>query len=563
MLHSIPVFARMRPTQRRLKARVLRGASVLAAVVWLAGAAHAAPAPFSTNTVAVTLDGVTLGTQTTGSGLRNSVAQGDDGTYHLWAIKNGADSVVSRMVHATSADGIHFTTQGTLQPPGNYWQLACGVQALPASEPIASFVRVSKVGGEWVMAVWHQNQAAGHNWFSYNTSIWRIGADPNALAVTLNGPLPTATCGTASGPGRFHIGVFGMDDAFVYLRHVPQAGALAGSLGGNLGRYTINRGVSPPTTSPRPAADAGMPKQTQEAELFAGTGFAEATPLPPGASRALVYNAGRAISQGGALGAYYSFTDYDTLAALEKDLWHVESTDGGANWGAPTRIYGPAGAQVLVNGLPNTGNFSAPEVTADGRSYFATRDACNNSVMVTPAAAADDPRMGVAMQFDPAAVVAGQTTQLTITVQAPAGCVPAPTAPVLTNLGYVHTLPASLEFTKTVISTSCTGTLAFPSNGSVSLAGASLAMGQSCSVVLAVQAPVAGTFNGQLPVADVVNDENLAPASDAQAALVVTPIVVPPGQAPAPVPVPATDWAVLAALAALLSGLGARFARRH
>ena len=109
----------------------------------------------------------------------------------------------------------------------------------------------------------------------------------------------------------------------------------------------------------------------------------------------------------------------------------------------------------------------------------------------------------------------------------------------------------------------CTGTLAFPSNGSVSLAGASLAMGQSCSVVLAVQAPVAGTFNGQLPVADVVNDENLAPASDAQAALVVTPIVVPPGQAPAPVTVPATDWAVLAALAALLSGLGARFARRQ
>ena len=569
LFHSIPVFARMRPTQR-FKARFFRGASVLAAV-WLAGVANAAPASFSTNTAAVTLDGVTLGTQTTGSGLRNSVVLGDDGLYHLWVIKNGADSVVSGMVHATSADGIHFATQGKLQPPGNYWQLACGVQPLPAGEPIASFVRVSKVGGEWVMAVWHQNQAAGHNWFSYNTSIWRIGADPNALAVTLDGPLPTPTCGTASGPGRFHIGVFGMADAFVYLRHVPQAGALAASLGGNLGRYTTNRGVSPPTTSPRPAADAGTPKQTQEADLFAGTGFAETAPLPPGTSRALVYNAGRAIGQGGALGAYYSFADYNTLAALEKDLWYVESADGGANWGAPTRIYGPAGAQVLVNGLPNTGNFSAPEVTADGRSYFATRDACNNSVMVTPAAAADDPRLGVAMQFNPTTVVAGQTTQLTITVQAPTGCAPAPAAPVLTNVGYVHTLPGSLQFTPVVIGNTCAGTVTFPSSGSVSLAGASLAMGQSCSVVLALQAPVAGTFNGQLPIADVVNDQKLAPASDAQAALLVTPVVVDPpvvvppdpAMAPAPVPVPATNWAVLAMLAALLSGLGARFARRH
>ena len=80
---------------------------------------QAAPVVFPSNTVAVTLDGVPLGTKTLGSGLRNSVARADDGSYHLWLIKNGADSVISRIIHATSVDGVAFTTQGVLQPPVN------------------------------------------------------------------------------------------------------------------------------------------------------------------------------------------------------------------------------------------------------------------------------------------------------------------------------------------------------------------------------------------------------------------------------------------------------------
>lgn len=482
---------------------------------------QAAPVVFPSSTVAVTLDGVPLGTKTLGSGLRNSVARADDGSYHLWLIKNGADSVISRIIHATSVDGVAFTTQGVLQPPVNYWALACGANSIPATEPIASFVRVSKVGGEWLMAVWHQNQA-GQNWYSYNTSIWRIGANPGSLAVTPIGPLPSQTCGTSTGPGRFHVGVFGVEDSFIYLRHVLQAGALSGSIGGNLGRYGVNLAASPPLTTSRPATDAGTPKQTLEADLFAGTGFSEILPIPSGGTRALVYNAGRTLRMGSVLGTYYNFADYNTTAALEKDLWYVESADGGVSWSAPARIYGPEGVNVLVSGLPNAGNFSAPEVTSDGRSYFLTRDACNNSVMVTEPGSSDDPRLSVSMQFSPSSIVVGQTTQWAVTLQGPQGCDPLATTPVVTDLAYTHSLPANLQFTGIVVSNSCAGVLNAPAGGSLSLSGVALAAGQSCTTVLEVRGVEPGNYGDRIAAAVVTNAQNLTPARDAEAILIVS-----------------------------------------
>ncbi|MEF9965324.1 MAG: hypothetical protein RR779_13230 [Comamonas sp.] len=484
-------------------------------VVW------ASPVVFPSSTVAVTLDGVPLGTKTSGSGLRNSVVRADDGSYHLWLIKNGADSFISKMIHATSLDGVVFTTQGVLQPPPNYWALACGTNSIPATEPIATFVRVSKVSGEWLMAVWHQNQT-GQNWYSYNTSIWRIGSNPGSLAVTPIGPLPSQTCGTSAGPGRFHVGAFGVEDSFIYLRHVPQAGALPGSIGGNLGRYGVNLAASPPLTTPRPATDIGSPKQTLEADLFAGTGFSEILPLPPGGTRALVYNAGRTLRTGSVLGTYYNFADYNTTAALEKDLWYVESADGGVSWSSPARIYGPGGVNVLVSGLPNGGNFSAPEVTSDGRSYFLTRDACNNSVMVTAPGSSTDPGLSVSMQFNPASIVAGQTTQWAVTLQGPHGCDPLATTPVVTNLAYAHSLPANLQFTGVVVSNSCAGVLNAPAGGSLSLSGVALAAGQSCTTVLEVRGVEPGSYGDRIAAAEVTNAQNLTPARDAEATLIVS-----------------------------------------
>jgi hypothetical protein len=123
-----------------------------------AASAWAAPVVFPSNTVPVTLDGQVLGSTAAG-GLRNTVVQAEDGRYHLWFIPNGADSRVSQIVHATSDDGIQFSTQGTLAPPTNYWQAGSCTAPPPSGEPIASFLRVSQVDGDWIMMVWHQNQS--------------------------------------------------------------------------------------------------------------------------------------------------------------------------------------------------------------------------------------------------------------------------------------------------------------------------------------------------------------------------------------------------------------------
>lgn len=524
----IHTFARMVGVYQPTKQRRRVGMGLIATALLVASAAvQSAPAVFPVSTVPVTLDGVPLGTKTPGSGLRNTVVRASDGLYHMWLF-GGANVGLSQVVHATSTDGIAFVRQGTVQPPANYWNLACGVSSVPATEPIATFVRVSQVDGQWLMAVWHQQQA-GQNWFSYNTSLWRIGTDPNNLSVTPIGPLPSTLCGTSTAPGRFHVGVFGMEDSFIYLRHVPQAGALPGARGGNLGRYGVNLTVSPVTTTPRPAADTGNPKQTLEADLFAGTGFAETTPLPAGTTRALVNNVGRTLRRGGVLGTYYNFADYNTTAAMEKDLWYVESSDGGASWAAPVRIYGPLGSSVLVNGLPNNGNFSAPEVTSDGRSYFTTRDACNNNVMVTAPNTGVDPGMGISMQFSPSSVVAGQTTQWSITLQGPQGCDPTAATPVVTDLAYAHPLPSSLQLTGTVVSNSCAGTLAAPAGGSLSLSGVALAAGQSCTTVVEVRGVEPGSYSERIAAAAVTNAQNLTPARDAEATLAVSaaPVVVP------------------------------------
>ena len=524
-----------------LSANLRRWLGVLALISVLLPAAHAQnPVAFPLSTTPVTLDGTPMP-------ARNNSVVHDGAKYHMWVV---ATSRISGFVHATSDDGIHFTTQGTLAPPDRYWQqFPCGLQAPAASEPVAPFVRVSQVNGEWIMMVWHQAQA-GHPRYNGNTSVWRIGVDPSNRAVTQFGSLPHTSnpCATASAPGGNHAGVFGMIGSRIYLRHSSASSGLVGSVGGNLGAYTITL-TAPPTTSLRPSADP----TTYEANLFAGTNFHETLPVPPAKVRAYVENAGRTLEQanGTIIGTYYSFDGYDTGSPYEKDLWYVESTNGGVTWSQPQRIYGPLGTQVLVNGLPNTGNFSAPEVTANGRTYFFTTDACGRRVMVTAADAATDPRLAIAKQFQPAAVTLGAVSQLSITLQAPpASCSPAPATPVVSNLAFIDTLPAGLSPTGSVVSNTCTGsTVTAPANGaSVSVQGVALAMGASCTVTVEVRANAVGAHENRISVAAVSNTQNLAPAQNATATLTVTTAA---GSVQA---VPATEPLSLAALAALLAG---------
>ena len=104
-------------------------------LVLIAPTAWAAPVAFPTNTTAVTLDGAPLGTGTLGSGLRNTVVQAADGSYHLWAIMNNPDSVISRIVHATATDGVgHDAMLAQLEEAGVAYTTWEGWELLDAYE---------------------------------------------------------------------------------------------------------------------------------------------------------------------------------------------------------------------------------------------------------------------------------------------------------------------------------------------------------------------------------------------------------------------------------------------
>ncbi len=81
-----------------------------------------AQAEFPMETTPVTLDGTAVGTPTSttlsDSALLNSIVL-VDGTYHMWARRGNGK--ISQMIHATSDDGIRFTTDAALRPPANYW----------------------------------------------------------------------------------------------------------------------------------------------------------------------------------------------------------------------------------------------------------------------------------------------------------------------------------------------------------------------------------------------------------------------------------------------------------
>ena len=135
-----------------------------------------------------------------------------------------------------------------------------------------------------------------------------------------------------------------------------------------------------------------------------------------------MHNYGRTLEQGGGvLGSYYAFRDWSTYARREKQLWYIESANDGTSWEAPQALF-TNGSAVTVDGLPNTGNFSSPEVAALGggayRSYFSTTDACGQVVMVTAAPTSLQQGLGIAKAFAPSTVALGETSALTVTVGA-------------------------------------------------------------------------------------------------------------------------------------------------
>lgn len=505
-------------------------AGIAGAVLALAGPgmALAANAPFPTVTTPVKLNGQAVNSDIAASGWRNTIVF-ESGQYHMWYV--GTDYLMSGIQHATSTDGVNFTTAGSLTVPGGWW-----TSGGATVEPTINYIRVSRDGsGNWILMVWHPSDTGVGN-YNYNTSLWSIGSNITNTVLTAIGPLP-------SFPGGNHVGPYGIVGSEIYLgQDTAQA----------FGRYILSPApVTIPSGSMQDAADA-----------YAGTGLCSFATLTCGgtANSSYIHNYGRTLDQGGGvLGTYYTLYDYNTFSRRAKQLWYLESTNGGTTWGSAQPLF-TNGAAVTVDGLPNTKNFSLPEVAALGggqyRSYFNTADACGNSVTVTAAPAGSALGPMVAKAFNPSTIDPGGESELTVTLSAPAAtCTPAPLGAIYTGLGFTDTLPSGVTLAVAPgASTTCTGAslTANSGAGAFSLSAASLAAGASCTVTVRVTAAGVGTFRNVISATGLINTQGVPALADAVAELRSG---VPAANVN---PVPTLGEMATILLAMLLGGLGLR-----
>jgi hypothetical protein len=302
--------------------------SVLFAVTALTGivSADAAPVPFPLQTTVVRLDGTPLGKALHPASLNSLrftvVFNAADGLFHLWVLNGGdtenpADMQVADITHATSADGASFVSQGKLNPPASWWTQIAGVGAV--NEPSVNFLRIDKLGGEWLLTIWSPNET-GTGRYNYNANVWDIGGNINNLNVVQHGPLPSLS-DLPPGPGGDFVGSFGMAAANIYLRQDTPYAAGPPITGGGIGRYVYTDGTRP-TLSPLFG--------TSEADMFSATpycwplGAPNSCTLVPTLKPSYVHNSGRVVAQGiGTLGGYYTFRDFNTAARQDKQIWYA------------------------------------------------------------------------------------------------------------------------------------------------------------------------------------------------------------------------------------------------
>lgn len=343
----------------------------------LASAVVAAPPVFQDRTCPVRLDGTRLGADLTpgGSSLRNTIAyEPSTHLYHLWVLANDdpnfpTTSALRYFTHATSPDGLHFTSDGNL----NY-EIGSADWATFGStiDPPLDFVRAAFSGtsGTWKLFAWTENVTnnGGPNvgQYNYNSSVNDLGGVASNTYAVHQGPLQSPVAGN-------HVGAFGLVDGKLYLR--------VDTAGGGLGQFNYTDAIPPVTSS-----------ELGEADLFGGTPYCWFLDSACGGTDAripaYVHNVGRTLRQSdGTLASYYTFRNAVTYARTDKQVWSVASTDNGATWSAPVGVFADASA-LTIDGAPlaGDGNFGTVDSVQQPnicRMYFSTKDASGNSVMVS------------------------------------------------------------------------------------------------------------------------------------------------------------------------------------
>lgn len=346
-----------------------------------------APPNFQRSACPVKIDGKNVGTELTagGSSLRNTVAyEPSTQLYHFWGFVAddanfpSAASALPAVRHATSSDGLHFTSDAFLSygiGSANYADYGAEL------DPPLDFFRavLDADTSTWKLFNWTENDQVAHPSFgdyNYNTSVNDLGTVASNTSVVHQGPLGPGTEGQS-------IGSFGLVDGKVYLQ-------MDSTLGG-VRQYAYIDSITPMVGA-----------QGAEADLYTGTPYCWFITAGCGTTdpriRAYVHNVGRTLRQSdGTLGTYYTFRDAATSARLDKNIWYIESNDDGATWSAPAKVFADDEV-VTIDHQPldadaGTANFSNVEMLVEpkaSRIFFSTQDAAGNYVFVSTNSIAAD-----------------------------------------------------------------------------------------------------------------------------------------------------------------------------
>jgi hypothetical protein len=359
------------PARIGLRVRCL----LVALALGVGSSAWAGPPVIRSNNGVVTLDGTPLGTAVANrSSYPTILYDGASATYHMWVAvadetapgSTGPEFYPLRIAgyrHATSTDGMAFSTTGTLSFAGNPF----GAQIFGSAygEPPWFYPKAALWNGRYTLFMWTINGFFGPpslGDYNYNISANDVGPNPSTLALTHDGPVGPVPGNAIAGETA---GIFGVVNGFMYYDN--------NSL---LGRAAIT------DNGPQPfpfAADTGPWRVT-------GTNSAVADPLTPlgfiacqfAGGNTYVHNDARVIANGdGTLGWIFTLRNCDG-SRKSQQIYYMQSADNGLTWSAPVGIVtGP----VTIGGVTPSGGFSLSDVVVVNGTpvvYFNAADPVGN-----------------------------------------------------------------------------------------------------------------------------------------------------------------------------------------
>lgn len=327
----------------------------------------------------ITLDGVPLGSAIAIRSAAPTIQyDAPTSTYHMWV--GTADSLapgtsasdfyplrIAGFRHASATDGVSFRSDGALSFSG--MPFASTIYGSTFGEPLWVFPKASVWNGRYVLGLWTFNaffDAGVFGDFNYHISLNDIGAAPSNRVLTHRGPVGAVPNNGIYGQTA---GIFGIVNGVMYY-----------DLNSSLGRAPLTDAgpqLFPATAATGPWQVTGS--NTPVADLLTALGRI-ACHLPGG--DAFVHNNARVLANGdGTLGIFFTLRSCDGSRMLPGRIYYAESSDNGANWGAPAAI--STGAETIGGNAATTGFALSDVVNVRGQRvvYFNFFDSSGNLVV--------------------------------------------------------------------------------------------------------------------------------------------------------------------------------------